>query len=156
MCNFAHQLFDMNSYKFDINALRNPEAEVHFKIGDDFFEQKPYSPVQKGQLDAYITITKKEKEFNVQVALRGSVLTTCTRCMGDLNYDIDSSNEVAVKLVESHREDDDYIYVAKDDELDLEPLIYDVIILSIPERHVHADGECNAEMESQLKQYLIN
>ena len=64
MCNFAHQLFDMNSYKFDINALRNPEAEVHFKIGDDFFEQKPYSPVQKGQLDAYITITKKEKEFN--------------------------------------------------------------------------------------------
>ena len=43
MCNFAHQLFDMNSYKFDINALRNPEAEVHFKIGDDFFEQKPYS-----------------------------------------------------------------------------------------------------------------
>ena len=146
----------MTSYKFNLSTMRTPAADLHFIIEDDFFAEKTYSPIQHGSVEANVKIVKKEKAFNIQIKLQGYVSTLCTRCMGDMNLDIMSDNEVVVKVVKTPREDDDYVYVTEDDDLDLEPLIYDFIILSIPERHVHADGECNAEMEDQLKQYLVN
>ena len=150
-------LCDMTSYKFNLNTMRIPKAELQYKIEADFFEGKDYSPVHEGCVDVNVQILKKEGEFNVKIGMKGYVVTTCTRCMDDLNVDIESDDEVMVKLTKTPREDDDYVYVVDTEgELDLEPLIYDFIILAIPERHVHADGECNEEMESRLKQYLVN
>ncbi len=146
----------MDSYKFSLNEMRDIKQELQYRITDDFFASKEYSPIKSGNIDARILITKEEGSYHVRIDLQGSVLTMCTLCLGDLNYDIKSSNEVTVKIVKSPREDDDYVYITAGEELDLEPLIYDFIILSIPERHVHEDGQCNEEMVGQLKQYLVN
>lgn len=146
----------MTSYKFNLSTMREPKAELHYAIEDDFFESKDYSPVRRGSVKADVSVVKKEDAFNVQITLEGYVFTVCTRCLGDMKLGIHSDNKLVAKVVKTPSEDDDIVYTEENGDLDLEPLIYDFIILSIPERHVHADGECNTEMEDQLKQYLIN
>lgn len=137
--------------------MRTPKVELNFEIGDVFFEEKDYSPVQKGNIKATLVIEKHEESFSVLIHLDGFVNTNCMRCMGEMKTAILSDNEVKVKMTDSSREDDEYVYVEREDGfLDLEPLIYDFIVLSIPERHVHADGDCDKEMEETLKQYLVN
>lgn len=145
------------SYKFNLNTMRTPKAELDFEIEDGFFEKKDYSPIRKGDVRASLQIERTPESYVVSIRLEGFVVTSCMRCMGELRTPICSDNEVKVKMTDTVREDDEYVYVnRKEGILDLEPLIYDFIVLSVPERHVHEDGECDKDMEEALKQYLVN
>lgn len=151
------ELYDMTSYKFNLNTMRTSEAMLQYKIEDNFFISREYSPVKRGIINATIDIQKEEESFNIFIHLDGEVITHCMRCLEEMNVNIKTDNKVQVKLADEKGEDDKFIYISTNEGiLDFEPLIYDFIILAIPARTIHAEGECNKEMDEKLRQYVIN
>ena len=151
------KLYEMSSYQFNLNAMRSSKEVLKYTIDDTFFSGRENSLVCKGKVEATIEISKEEDSFSVLIGLKGTVTTTCMRCLDELLVDISAQDEVKVKLSSVAGEDDEFIYVAESEGiLDFEPLLYDYIVLAVPPRHVHEEGKCNKEMDEKLKQYLVN
>ncbi len=71
-----------------------------------------------------------------------------------MRFDIDDYYDVTVRYGEEYDEKDDTIIIPESDvDFDLSPMIADTILLSIPLRHVHPEGECNPEMEKIMKEH---
>ena len=145
------------AYIFNLNTMHAPKAELQNHIGDEFFQSKDYSLVKGGDVDVSITINKVGNAYGVRLHLDGKVVASCDRCADDLDVEVYSDNEVSVRLGAAEQVDEDVVCVdERDGELDLEPLMYDYVILSMPARCVHGEGQCNPDMQAQLDQYLVN
>ena len=144
-------------YKIDLNTLRTALIS-RYTIDDHFFEAVGNSIVKNGDLKATIEITpKREKEFNVHFDIRGTITVPCDLCLDDMKLPVDIKKDILVKLGHDVGETDTHLVVNESEgQLDAAPIIYDFIVLSIPIRRVHADGECNTMMSEQLKNYLVN
>jgi uncharacterized metal-binding protein YceD (DUF177 family) len=136
-------------------------AGVHtypFELGDAFFAGFENSEVQHGQLQAEISVEKKSDFLQLGVRITGSVTATCDRCLDDLSLPVQFQAAPVVKFTDGKTAeplpcDDDTLWAtAGDNELDVAPYLYDSIILSLPLRRVHPEGQCNKEMTERLKQ----
>ena len=70
-----------------------------------------------------------------------------------MDQPIETDCRQVAKLGSADTEDDDVVMV--DDEegiLDLSWLIYELIVLAIPIKHVHAPGKCNSVMTQKLEE----
>jgi uncharacterized metal-binding protein YceD (DUF177 family) len=145
------------SYKINLKTIQSALTN-RYVIDDRFFEAIGKSLVQKGSLNAVVDVApEKNGEFNVHIAIDGAVIIPCDRCLDDMEFPIACENDVQVKLGFDAGETDTHIIVDESEGLfDVAPLIYDYIVLSIPIHHVHAEGQCNAAMTEQLKNYLVN
>lgn len=94
--------------------------------------------------------------MEVRINLQGTVKAACDRCLGEVTVPIEGEMNLYVK--QSEREegnDDDYIVVsAEDDFLDLSSCLYETYMLNYPMRVVHAEGECDKDMEKVLSEYV--
>ncbi|MDR2359410.1 MAG: DUF177 domain-containing protein [Prevotellaceae bacterium] len=136
-------------------------AGVHtypFELGDAFFAGFENSEVQHGQLQAEVSVEKQCDFLQLGVHITGSVTTPCDRCLDDLQLPVQFHATPVVKFTDSETAeslpgDDDILWAtAGDHELDIAPYLYDSIILSLPLRRIHPDGQCNREMTERLKQ----
>ena len=100
-----------------------------------------------------INVNNSQSCYTLDFAVTGDIQNTCDRCLDEMTHHVDDNYRLTVKIGENAAEDaDDVIVVPKDQrEIDLAPFIYDTIALPIPIRHVHADGECNSDMEQRLR-----
>jgi uncharacterized metal-binding protein YceD (DUF177 family) len=135
-------------------------AGVHtypFELGDAFFAGFEGSEVQHGQLHAEVSVEKQRDFLQLAVDIAGNVTAPCDRCLDDLLLPVQFHATPVVKFTESRiaepQPDDDAILwaVAGDNELDVASYLYDSIILSLPLRRVHPDGQCNKEMTEKLR-----
>ena len=80
--------------------------------------------------------------------INGVVDTTCDRCLDPMEIDIEAERELIVKFGSEYREESDEVLVIpeQDGVLDLEWLLYEDIVLSLPMQRLHDEGDCNEEM----------
>ena len=150
-------MYEMTLFSYNLGTMSALREELSFHIGNQFFEGKAYSLVRQGSVDVKVQIAKKASSFEVTISLEGYVLSTCTRCNGELKLNVSSVNTFEVKLSDMTVDGSDAVLVNREvGILDLEPHIYDYIVLSIPERHVHPEGACDADMEEVISRYVVN
>ncbi|HRH64929.1 MAG TPA: DUF177 domain-containing protein [Bacteroidia bacterium] len=150
------------SREFVINfgSLGKGEYEFQFEVNDSFFQRYENSIVQKGHVDVLVVLDKKENLLLFDFTLEGTVTVQCDRCLEDLDLDIESFNELIVKLGEETGEEaEDVIVISpREHELDLAQFIYEYISVLIPLRNVHEDEngnpECDPEVLKELEKHL--
>lgn len=146
------------SYKIDLKSLPSEKDAHEYLIDDHFFDTIDNSLVKRGRLDAVVKISQvTDDEFRVQFRICGTVFQPCDLCLDEMEIPVDITEEVKVKFGEEATETDTHIIVPENEGiLDVAPLIYDFIVLSIPIHHVHPNGQCNEKMAEQLKKYLVS
>lgn len=136
-------------------------AGIHtypFELGDAFFAGFEGSEVQYGKLQAEVSVEKQRDFLQLGVHITGSVTAPCDRCLDDLQLPVQFHATPVVKFTDGKTTeplpgDDDILWATDGDhELNVAPYLYDSIILSLPLRRVHPDGQCNKEMSERLKQ----
>ena len=67
---------------------------------------------------------------------------------------VEADHRLVAKFGAENSEEDDVVTVDEDEGiLDLSWLVYELIVLAIPIRHVHAPGKCNAAMMHALEEH---
>jgi uncharacterized metal-binding protein YceD (DUF177 family) len=145
-------------YNIAVNGLPAGIQTYSFELGDVFFADFENSEIQHGQLQAGVSVEKKNNFLQLSVHIDGSVTTPCDRCLDDLSLPVRFQAAPTVEFTdgssdESLTRDDDTLWVTDgSNELDMAPYLYDSIILSLPLRRVHPEGTCNREMAERLKE----
>ncbi len=145
---------DLKQFIIALPALGEGQHEYEMKVDGDFFASRGNDEVKKADVTAYVDIDVRHGAYNIGITCQGWIEIPCDRCLDPMRHEVDDDYDVTVRYGEEYDEKEDTIILPEEEvNFDLSPLIADTILLSIPLRHVHPDGECNAEMEEIMRNH---
>ena len=159
LCNpneFFRTLGRLDTYIIDLKGIENDSCQYDFLLDDSFFADLEATEVQKGNVKAHLGIKKLASSFELSFTIEGKVVVSCDRCLDDMWQPISSTDRLYVKFGPEYLDEGEDLVVVPEDEgtINVAWFFYEFIVLAIPLRHVHADGECNSEMMQKLNEHL--
>lgn len=138
---------DLKQFIIALPTLAEGHHEFEFRADKSLFEQRGGIDVTDADIAAYVDIDVRHGSYNIGITCQGWIEIPCDRCLDPMRLDVDEDYDVSVRYGEEYAETDDTITLPESETgFDLSPLIADTVLLSIPLRHVHPQGECNEEM----------
>jgi len=149
-------MFDLESLKIDLKALKESETKLKFGLDDEYFQAIDAADVHRGNVDVDLLIRQTGGFYELLFHIEGIVHIPCDRCLEDMEQSVSTDNKLVAKFGEENSEDDDLVTVAEDEGiLDVAWFIYEFIDLNIPIKHVHAPGKCNPAMIRMLEEHTV-
>ena len=135
-------------YKIAYKGLKVGSYDFDFKVDSALFEAYETEEIKGGDCVVRVQLNRSEAMLELNVSIEGEVICECDRCLEDCPIAIDYNGDLVVKFSEeTDFYDGDVMWISPaEDMLDLTQYIYESIVLSLPYRRVHEDGECNPEM----------
>jgi uncharacterized metal-binding protein YceD (DUF177 family) len=150
----------LSQYNIPFSGLKEGKHLFDFSADHRFFAGFEESEIEKGSVSIQVELEKRTTYLRLKFMLKGEVELICDRCLESYLQPIESINLMLVKFSETETDDgDEVIYIHPGaHQVEVAKLIYEFIILSIPIRHVHPDGEdgkslCDQEMLQKLDEY---
>lgn len=144
------------TFDIDLKNLKEDVTLFRFKLDDDFFKSIHGTEVENGKLEAVLKVTKAGSEFALDFQADGDVTVTCDRCLEPMQQPVSTTGRLTARFGTEYAEDGDAVVVPfETGSLNVAWHFYEFIALAIPVRHVHADGECNAEMLDNLRKWMV-
>lgn len=147
----------LDSYKIDLKNMRSDRDEYQFVLTDAYFEAVQGPEVQKGKVDVNLRVKRTAGAFELIFDIDGLIQIPCDRCLELMEQKIKTQSVLKVKLGMEYADEGDMIIVPEDEGiLDVSWLIYEMIALEIPMKHVHEPGLCNGAMMGALAHMLTD
>ncbi|MDY9919701.1 MAG: DUF177 domain-containing protein [Proteiniphilum sp.] len=139
-------------------SLKNLSEGVHtfeYELDRKFFDAIDGDEVRKGNVKVTVKVRKTSSTFECIFDLKGVVQVPCTRCLDDMNLDVDTQSRLIVKFGKEYSEESDEIVIIPEEEgeINIAWFLYEFIALTIPIKHVHPTGECNRAVSSKLRKH---
>ena len=139
---------EKSHYIIDLSRLSIGTHSFDIQLDDAFFSSLEKSEILSGQVAAKATLNLREEDYQISIAVHGTVFVVCDRCLDPMPIDIDAKDEMIAS--ESLNDEPG----ALNEELDLTWLAYEIVSINIPLVHSHQAGECNKQMELLLHDHL--
>ena len=135
-----------------INLSRLPLGTHRFDLQLDnaFFASLEKTEILSGEVTANATLNLREEDYQLTIAVHGTVFVVCDRCLDPMPLEIEDEQEIW-----SVDEENDQSSMTNH-QLDLSWLAYEIVSINIPIVHCHQAGECNAQMELLLHNHLCD
>jgi len=139
----------------DLKGMRQDVQNYEYLLDNQFFTNIDGEDVQKGKVSVQLAVTKVGNAFNLSFTLSGIAVVPCNRCLDDMDYPIDTTERLIVKLGKDYSEESDETIIIPESEgfVNLAWFLYEFIVLAIPIKHIHAPGKCNKQMTVKLKKH---
>ena len=129
----------------DLQRLPIGTHSFDIQLNDEFFASLEKSEILSGNVSATATLNLREEDYQLNIAVHGTVFVVCDRCLDPMSLDINDEQEIF--SVDE---------VVPDSQLDLSWLAYEIVSINIPLVHSHQPGECNKQMELLLHDHLCD
>ncbi len=144
---------NLERFKIDLKGLKSEETSFDFGLDDDYFQAIGATEVKGGSLSTTLVVRKTAGVFELTFHTEGMATVTCDVCLDDMSQEVATDNKVVARFGDEFMENgDDIIVPAEEGIIDVSWLIYEFIVLAIPTKHVHEEGECNPAMLEKLEQ----
>lgn len=138
-------------------GLKLGKHSFEYEINDAFFEVRDYSPITSGDLKVNLILEKKETMMIAEFTAHGFVKVLCDRCNTPMDLLVDSALRIIYKTGTEESEDETLVVIPPEAyQIDVSDPIYEMIMVGIPARPIHKEGQCDAEMLETMKQYVVN
>ncbi len=140
-------------YSVAYKGLKNSSYDFRFEVDGDLFAAYESKEIKDGRCTVGVVMRKEsDTQLSFDVAIEGYVVCECDRCLEDCRVPIDYAGRLTVRVSDEAGEyDGEVMWVSpSEEEIDLTQYIYESIVLSLPYRRVHPEGECNPDMLSRF------
>jgi uncharacterized metal-binding protein YceD (DUF177 family) len=142
---------ELIAYKIPYAGLKNGLHSFVFQADNTFFAAIPDALIQEGSIKATMTMDKTVEMMVFQFEYEGSVTLPCDRCLDDYEQNIKGESEYIVKFADREYEEDEIIYITNTEgNLNVAHFLYESIVLELPTRRIHQEGECNSAVVSLI------
>jgi len=137
-------------------GLKIGAHKFDFNITDTFFDNYEYSIIRKGNVKIELILDKKETMLIGHYTIGGVIQSECDRCTDPIEVAVGGTYKLVYKFDTEPCDDESLIIVYPEEfELDISDNILELIMVSLPLRSIHNEGECNEEMMEQLSEYVL-
>lgn len=145
---------DLKQFKISLPTLAEGHHELEMKADAELFAGHGNVEVTGADLDVYVDIDVKHGSYRIGLTCRGWIEIPCDRCLDPMRLEVDEDYDFSIRYGEEYAEGDETITLPEEEVIfDLSPIVADTVLLSIPLRHVHLEGECNPGMEEIMRQH---
>lgn len=145
---------DLNQFKITLPALVEGHHELELRADESLFADRGNVDVTGADITVYVDIDERHESYKIGITCQGWLEIPCDRCLDPMRLDVDEDYDVRIRYGEAYDETDDTITLPETEtELDLAPMVADTVLLGIPLRHVHPEGECNPRMEEIMREH---
>ena len=139
-------------YSIAYKGLKNGLHEVDFDVDGALFKAYESKEIKDGRCKVHVDIDKSDTQLILDVTIDGHVVCECDRCLEDCTIPVHLDGRLTVFVSDHQGEyDGDNMWVSPDEEdINLMQYIYESIVLSLPYRRVHPDGECDPDMMARF------
>ena len=137
---------EQNHHIIDLSRLPLGTHLFEIQLDDDFFASLEKSEVLSGTVSATATLNLREEDYQLDIAVHGTVFVVCDRCLDPMAIEINANDEMSASLNDAAE--------LPNGEIDLSWLVYEIVSINIPIVHSHQPGECNEQMELLLHNHL--
>jgi uncharacterized metal-binding protein YceD (DUF177 family) len=146
---------ELVKYEIGLKGMVENSCSYEYSLDQSFFDAIEAPEVHGGHVEVQVRVKKVGEAFDLRFHTEGTVQVTCDRCLDDMDLEVASDDLLRVKLGAEYNDDGDVVIIPEEEGvINVAWNIYEFIALSIPLKHVHADGECNEAMMSQLSKHL--
>ena len=135
-------------YIIDLSRLPIGTHSFDIQLNNDFFASLEKSEILSGTVDGKVTLNLREEDYQLSIAVHGTVFVVCDRCLEPMPLEINDEQEMWSADEEMSNDK------SQMSNLDLSWLVYEIISINIPIVHSHQPGECNRQMELLLQSHL--
>ena len=147
----------LDSYKIDLKNMRSDKVEYQFALTDAYFEAVQGPEVQKGHVDVNLRVKRTAGAYELTFCIDGIIQIPCDRCLELMDQKISTESVLKVKLGLEYVDEGELRIIPEEDGiLDVSWLMYEMIALEIPMKHVHEPGLCNGAMMGTLAHMLTD
>jgi len=148
---------------FRIPVPSNPGIqEYDFEVEESFFRHFEDGEISSGQVKVAARVLKSDSQIRLDLYLTGSIDLVCDRCLDEYQQVLNSKYALYGKFGHAAEQEDlDVFWIPENAAyIDLLPILYEYIILSLPLKRIHPlDSEgtslCNSEMIKRLEELNI-
>ncbi len=149
----------LKTYSINYASLVDGLHEFDYIINEKFWEHFEDSFVKKSNIDLHLTMNKTVHCLELEFDVQGTVEVPCDICAEDFDYEIDSVEDVIVRIVTEIPQENNELNVVyiKDGNhsLSIAQMVYEIIILCIPMKKVHQlDENDNPTCNPKVLKYL--
>lgn len=134
-------------------GLKNGVHDFVFELDGALFAAYEQTEIRDGAGKVYVRLNRSERQLVLDVRIDARVVVPCDRCLEDCTLPVAYEGQLVVKFSEEGGEYDGevlWLYPG-DTEVDLAQYVYESIVLSLPYRRVHPDGECDPAMLERFR-----
>ena len=138
----------------DLQRLPIGSHSFDIQLDDEFFASLEKTEILHGNVAATVTLNLREEDYQLSIAVHGTVFVVCDRCLDPMPLEINDEQEIF-----SEDDEDEEIVNRKSSDrqsIDLSWLAYEIVSVNIPLVHSHQEGECNKQMELLLHNHLCD
>lgn len=142
-------------YNIPLEDLPEGMSTFEYVLERKFFDAIEGEEVRKGNVAVVVHVKRSSATFELNFEIKGVIQIPCTRCLDDMDQEVDTRNRLIVKFGEEYSEESDEIVIIPEDEgeINIAWFLYEFIALTIPIKHVHPAGECNRIVSSKFRKH---
>ena len=144
---------EQSHYIIDLKRLPVGAHQFDIQLDDEFFKALEKSEILSGNVACTATLNLREEDYQLNIAVQGTVFVVCDRCLDPMPLEIEDEQEI---WSEDDEEEKNVNRQSSNRQLDLTWLAYEIVSINIPIVHSHQAGECNKQMELLLHDHLCD
>ena len=137
------------------SGLKEGTHLFNYELGNKFFKNFDYYDFLDAKLFAKLELEKQSTLLNLKFSFNGEIEVQCDVSMESFNLDLEAEHAVVVKFKDDIISTDDKVIFmpAGSHSIDVSHLIYESIILAVPQKKVHPGIE-NGSLKSEIVEKL--
>lgn len=146
-----------SQYKVQLAALPQGTFEQDFVCDTDFFKSMESIDILSGNVEVHLEITHKNGVYDCSFEIDGEIDIACDRCLEPMKHIVEADYNMIVKYGPEYDDSSDEVLIIPQEQttMDFSEIILDTILLTIPIRHIHPEGECDSEMAAKFESHLV-
>ncbi len=138
-------------------GLKQGEHDFEFKIEQQFFESFDYDEFNEVAIDVAISLNKLSVLLELEFKISGYINVNCDLSNEPYNQEIKGVLNLVVKFGDDFNDENEEILIIphREHEINVRQYIYEMIILSLPNKRVHPgikDGTLESDIVVRLKE----
>ena len=145
----------LSPYLIKFSGLKEGIHLFNYELGNKFFKNFDYYDFLDAKLFAKLELEKQSTLLNLKFSFSGEIEVQCDVSMESFNLDLETEHAVVVKFKDDIISTDDRVIFmpAGSHSIDVSHLIYESIILAVPQKKVHPGIE-NGSLKSEIVEKL--
>ena len=145
----------LSPYLIKFSGLKEGRHLFNYELGNKFFRNFDYYDFLDARLFAKLELEKQSTLLNLKFSFNGEIEVQCDVSMESFNLDLKTEHSVVVKFKDDIISTDDKVIFmpAGSHSIDVSHLIYESIILAVPQKKVHPGIE-NGSLKSEIVEKL--
>lgn len=148
---------DLKEYNIPFVGLKLGKHLFEYEIKNSFFDFFEYDEFNDATVKASLEFEKKTTLLELHFTISGSVNVNCDLTNEAYNQDVDGGFNLVVKFGNEYNDDNEDILIIPhgEYEINVAQYIYELIVLSVPQKRVHPgveDGTLDSEILDKLKE----